>query len=113
MPGQECNLICGNGMEDEPEECDDGGEIPGDGCSNLCTIETDWVCPVVGLPCTKCGNGRVDPGENCEDSNSEDGDGCNAQCTVENGYLSNSPSLGVTAICGDGLIVGAEECDPP
>src|SRR5204863_774110 len=31
--------ICGNGMIDPGEQCDDGNKAPGDGCSHLCQIE--------------------------------------------------------------------------
>ncbi len=30
---------CGNGVLDGPEECDDGNQVSGDGCSNECTTE--------------------------------------------------------------------------
>ncbi len=33
------NEICGNGIHDNYEECDDGNDINGDGCSSTCTIE--------------------------------------------------------------------------
>lgn len=33
--------ICGNGLNETGEECDDGNIIAGDGCSATCTIESD------------------------------------------------------------------------
>lgn len=33
--------LCGNGVLDEGEGCDDGGRISNDGCSNLCEVEPD------------------------------------------------------------------------
>lgn len=35
----ECPVICGDGMINEPEVCDDGNVIGGDGCSSSCQIE--------------------------------------------------------------------------
>jgi len=32
---------CGNGIIDPEEECDDGNQIDGDGCSSICSIEID------------------------------------------------------------------------
>ena len=30
--------LCGNGVINSPEECDDGNYIDGDGCSSLCKV---------------------------------------------------------------------------
>jgi cysteine-rich repeat protein len=35
---------CGDGKKLGAEECDDGGIIPGDGCSSTCSIEEGWTC---------------------------------------------------------------------
>lgn len=61
--------VCGNGVVEAPEECDDGGELSGDGCDENCRLE--------------CGNRRPDPGEECDDGNRLDGDCCSATCTFE------------------------------
>lgn len=34
-------LLCGNGIVDVGEKCDDGNTVPGDGCSPTCTVECD------------------------------------------------------------------------
>jgi cysteine-rich repeat protein len=68
-----CEPVCGDGILDEGEECDDGNNDNGDGCSADCTLE-----PV-------CGDGVLDPGEQCDDGNNDDGDGCSADCTLEVG----------------------------
>jgi MYXO-CTERM domain-containing protein len=65
--------VCGDGVLDDGEECDDGNGENGDGCENDCT-ET----PVI--PET-CGDGVVDAGEECDDGNGENGDGCENDCT--------------------------------
>ena len=35
------SAVCGNGIYDDNEECDDGGTAPGDRCSATCTLEYD------------------------------------------------------------------------
>lgn len=89
-----CNIVCGkpycgNGVTEllgtiKIEECDDGNNIDGDGCSARCLFE-------------RCGNKRIDPGEQCDDGNNIDGDGCSACCTLEK--------------CGNDIPDLNEECD--
>ncbi|MCW5890915.1 MAG: PQQ-dependent sugar dehydrogenase [bacterium] len=43
--------VCGDGVAEAPEECDDGGSAPGDGCSATCQLEnTSALC--AGVPST-------------------------------------------------------------
>jgi cysteine-rich repeat protein len=79
-------LICGNGLVDPGEECDDGNNTDGDGCDSTCMSEPF------------CGDGNLDEGEGCDDGNNIDGDGCSAACTVE-------------SFCGDGFLDEGEYCD--
>lgn len=65
--------VCGDGIVQDGEKCDDGNTAYNDGCSGTCTIEH--------LCC--CGNGEVEPGETCDDGNHVDGDGCSTECAVE------------------------------
>ncbi|CAD8075035.1 unnamed protein product [Paramecium sonneborni] len=37
-------LMCGNGIRQDDEQCDDGNNLNQDGCSNLCIIENLWNC---------------------------------------------------------------------
>ena len=60
---QACGPRCGDGNLDPGEECDDGNNLDGDGCSSQCTIEP------------YCGDGNLDEGEECDDGNLIDGDG--------------------------------------
>jgi len=46
------SATCANGIVETPEVCDDGNPANGDGCSQLCTVETGWECPSPGAPCT-------------------------------------------------------------
>lgn len=66
--------LCGDGIVDRPvEQCDDGNQVAGDGCSSRCLVE------VVGT----CGNGVVEAPEQCDDGNTASGDGCSANCRSE------------------------------
>ena len=64
--------VCGDGVKDTSEACDDGNTAAHDGCSPTCTIEA----PV-------CGNGFVDVGEECDDGNLVNSDGCSSACVCE------------------------------
>jgi cysteine-rich repeat protein len=35
---------CGNGVLNAGEQCDDGNDFIGDGCSNTCQVENGWEC---------------------------------------------------------------------
>ena len=72
--GSDCGstAVCGDGVKDDGEECDDGNTVAHDGCSATCTIEV----PV-------CGNGYVEDGESCDDGNLVNGDGCSSACACE------------------------------
>ncbi len=63
---------CGDGVPAGGEECDDGDELDGDGCSARCHME---VAP-------GCGNEVLEPGEECDDGNTASGDRCEATCTL-------------------------------
>jgi cysteine-rich repeat protein len=78
--------ICGNGVIENGEQCDDNGVINGDGCSNTCTIESGWDCS--GEPSVCCQLNTF-----YQDSDS-DGYG-NAfvtqdACTAPQGYVSDN-----------------------
>ncbi len=81
---------CGNSIVEGGEECDDGNNAGGDGCSETCTNEVQMVV---------CGDGVAGEGEECDDGpQNSDGGGCTTGCKQ--------------AVCGDGLLhAGFEECD--
>jgi cysteine-rich repeat protein len=123
-----CELsICGDGLIQLPEICDDGNRISGDGCSDDC--DSTEVCgngirdigeecdgnKVSGDSCQPtctlavCGDGFVDlPREVCDDGNRIDGDGCSSTClsteTCGNGVRDLSEE------CDDGNVVGGDVC---
>ena len=76
---------CGDGVLDDGEECDDGNNRGGDGCSATCNVDAF------------CGDGAVGGGEECDDGNTDEGDGCDADCRAE--------------VCGNGAVQVGEECD--
>ncbi len=39
-----CISLCGNGIVDAGEMCDDGNRMDGDGCSSTCTVEPSYYC---------------------------------------------------------------------
>jgi len=92
--GLDCGRIplCGDGIVDPGEACDDGNTDDCDACTNDCT------------PVTGCGDGVVCGGEACDDGNADSCDGCSATCSTETGF-----------VCGDGETNAScgEECDPP
>ena len=81
-PGQ--TAVCGDGVRNGPEACDDGNEINDDECDNNCTIPG-------------CGNGQLAGDEVCDDGDQLNGNGCDNNCTL--------------SACGNGIVAGDEACD--
>lgn len=91
VPGEACvRTTCGDGNREGSEQCDDGNNDMGDGCSPWCRKEP--ICPPGGGPCASpCGDGVLLPtdkahGQECDDGNTVDGDGCSSDCKVEPGF---------------------------
>ncbi len=109
--------ICGNGILEGNEECDDGNLVDGDGCDHLCRIEEGWQCEGQPSVCTEiCGDGLIVGGELCDGDNLdgetceslglESGDlGCNDECTFDVSECTGE------AVCGNGIWEYPEECD--
>ena len=77
--------ICGNGIIEGAEQCDDDNLIDEDGCSSICQTETGWSCDGANpTTCTEiCGDTIIVGTEECDDGNTDIGDGCNAACREE------------------------------
>lgn len=109
--------VCGDGVLDPGEVCDDKNVVPGDGCSFDCkAIEANFVCPTPGEKCVStmvCGDGKITGTETCDDGQPAAGnDGCSATCQLENGWTCPFPGVACQAAsCGDGIVAGDEECD--
>ncbi|HJX63436.1 MAG TPA: pectin acetylesterase-family hydrolase [Polyangia bacterium] len=91
--------VCGNGVVEAGEDCDDGNTNSGDGCSSTCNSESGWNCatPDGGKStCTPiCGDGVLAGGEVCDDGNTAAGDGCSPDWQVETGWECH----GVPSVC--------------
>jgi fibro-slime domain-containing protein len=125
VPGEPCVKIqvCGNGILEGTEACDDTNENGRDGCSADCSVvEVGWTCPRPGRPCVMlpvCGNGVIERGETCDDGNAVSSDGCSGgedptvpACQLEAGFW--CPSTGQACaplVCGDGKRSPDERCD--
>jgi cysteine-rich repeat protein len=114
--GKVLSSVCGDGVVNDGEQCDDGNDDDTDDCTSSCQlarcgdgfvqagveecddgndIDTD-DCPSI-CQLARCGDGFVQAGvEECDDGNADDTDGCLTSCTP---------------LCGDGFVVGLEECD--
>jgi cysteine-rich repeat protein len=90
--------VCGNGVLESGELCDDGNTANGDGCSSTCAVEPPPPPPPA------CGNGVLESGELCDDGNLANGDGCSCTCTVE-------PPPPPPPVCGNGVLESDELCD--
>ncbi len=80
--------VCGDGVVQATESCDDGNTISGDGCESNCTV-------TLALP--GCGNGIVEGTEQCDDGNTVNDDGCDMNCKL--------------TACGNALVTSGEDCD--
>ncbi|MBI5500679.1 MAG: hypothetical protein HY907_10595 [Deltaproteobacteria bacterium] len=79
--------VCGDGVVEGAEECDDGSgnsDTEPDACRTDCTAAT-------------CGDAVTDTGEACDDGNTIDDDECTNACAL--------------ATCGNGTLDAGEACD--
>lgn len=115
--------ICGDGILDMGEECDDGNNIEGDGCSSVCQgeclegdLNADGQATILdsvilrrrlaGLLDGFCGDGVVQPPDSDADGVADDVDNCpyvsNSGQEDEGGVRSEMPDgIGNACQCGD------------
>lgn len=91
--------VCGNGVVEFGEQCDDGNTTAGDGCSFSCQLEG-----------AACGNGTLDPGEACDDGNILAGDGCSPSCQLETPLLCGNGTIDPGEACDDGNVAAGDGC---
>lgn len=121
--------VCGDGVREGYEACDDRNTTGGDGCSADCLsdetcgngvidAELDEQCDdgnvFSGDGCSEhcameeCGNHIVDPGETCDDGNLDPADGCGSDCQLE---LCGNGVVDPSEACDDGNLVSTDGCD--
>lgn len=125
-------IVCGDGVQEGSEACDDGNRDDFDECSNSCFVNGGGACTepedCVSRSCpggfceSLCGNGSVDPGEPCDGS-----EGCTDTCRLELGTActtgpacetglcsgaSNTCAECVGETCAAGFMCEAERCVP-
>ena len=117
--------VCGNGVLESPEECDDANRRNDDGCNENCLLEIG-ICgdgivqkllgeqceesgfdPTLPYDCRKCrlasrscGDGTVDLGEECDNgpmNSTSPNAACRPDCSLSR--------------CGDGIRDEGEQCD--
>ena len=96
------------------ENCDDGDQVSGNGCSDACKKEDGYACSGTGPgSCSPiCGDSKQVDSEGCDDGNDVSDDGCSATCGVEDGYACVGTGPGsCSPICGDSKIIAPEKCD--
>jgi cysteine-rich repeat protein len=86
--------VCGDGVVDPDEPCDDGMLADTGACRPGCIAAT-------------CGDGVVGPAEACDDGNDFEGDGC-FLCEAHPDELWRAGSFAITALAAteDGVVVG-------
>ena len=78
------------------------------------TVKDDYeFVVIVTYGPVKCGDGDLDGLELCDDGDRAADDGCDDLCAVETGWTCGGEPSSCTEICGDSLLVGSEQCDPP
>jgi cysteine-rich repeat protein len=112
---------CGDGWVDTEvsEECDDGNDGNGDGCSVYCMIENGWECNPDEAGQSECasifGDGLITGTEECDDANTTDGDGCTLGMIDDGWECAGEPSecteIPQVAECGNSVVEEGEECD--
>jgi len=110
-------VVCGNGIPEPGEACDDGNTSNTDACTNLCAL-------------AGCGDGFVQAGvDACDDGNTSNTDACTNLCALprcgdgfiqagvdacDDGNLVNDDActdLCALARCGDSIVQAGESCD--
>ena len=114
--------VCGNGVQEGDEECDDGNVVSGDGCSSECQEESLVTCAVEenGVTCDNYLYENYcefvpDDGAyaNTRTCNASSGYSCSSLVNITRTFCPCGCSNGacVESCCGDGIINGGEECD--
>ena len=113
-PPLDAGPLCGNGVVESGEACDDGNNKQGDGCTGACQLQDNYTCPTPGQPWFSPwirGDSKISDNEACDDVNKIPGDGCSQSCQGELGFTCGVPGQACTRsenpVCGDGQIASA------
>ena len=91
--------VCGDGVAEGHEACDDGNVFGEDGCSSVCVVEDGWDCST-GLCDPICQDGLTVAAEVCDPFDDQWVGYCSPDCMM------------IIGECGDGVLnEGAETCD--
>jgi len=96
-----CITDCGDDIKAGTEICDNVF-----GCTDECQAELGFECSNSNECILRCNDGKMDLGEDCDDTSQE---GCSEHCKAVCGW--NCVDGICTSECGDGQLVGDEECD--
>jgi len=103
-----CTLpVCGNGIKETGETCDDTNTNDGDGCSSLCQVENGWKC--VGEPsrCLRTKSGlNVNDNQlkmQCSDGIDNDNDGASDLSDFSCSSSTDNDETNPRSQCQDGL----------
>ncbi|CAD8153931.1 unnamed protein product [Paramecium octaurelia] len=127
-----CKSICGDMKLTQYEECDDGNDVPNDGCHNCMYSCTENCITCLKGVCYDCIQGFVLEFPKCipdcrDTSLTQDLDicyqkECQRECIIcikgscyncQNGWYWNEVEYTCESKCGDKIIVGEEQCDMP
>jgi cysteine-rich repeat protein len=103
-----CTLaVCGNGVIDPNEACDDGNLVDGDGCDVDCTLSC--VDPAVDCPAPQaCQMQICTMAATCQEvaDPAQNGMSCGVNLVCNNGAC-----IAPQAMCGNGVLEMGEQCD--
>ena len=129
-----CNPVCGDGVLEPGEECDDGAansDTDPDACRTTCVLpscgdgvvdmgeecdeglnNSDTARDACRTDCTlpSCGDGVVDFGEACDDANNDDCDGCRGDCSAAEGTCGDGTFDPQCEACDDGNNADCDGC---
>ena len=106
--------VCGDSVVEDGEGCDDGNALAGDGCSSTCQIETGFLVPgrrPTVRPDQPLRQRRPRRRRAVRRRQLRVGRRLLVHVPDRDGWQCPVPGSECTPICGDGMVVGREQCD--
>jgi cysteine-rich repeat protein len=100
----DCAPVCGNGVVERNEGCDDGNTRPGDGCNASCVRETAMQMCLAGREGDSCAQCTCDNCRTAAASCRADGSGSDARCDALAQCMLRSRCSGLECYCGSDLV---------